>query len=470
MEKNLQAHIDETPPRPLSSMQWSLWGLAAAGKFFEGMVIFLTGVAIPLIQKDLDLPANLKGAVGAALLFGILIGASLFGQLADRLGRKFVFVLEMALFTCFIGLTALAWNAAILISLLFCVGVTLGADYPTAHIIISEAIPSRFRGRMILAAFSFQAVGSLGGVLVGILMLDIYPELNAWHWMYGVLVIPGIIVTVMRSRLPESSHWLLSRNRAEEAHTAAVKLLGRPVRILQQQPEDMAQEPKREFKDLFSPRYIRATILTSVPWFLQDLSTYGIGLFTPSIIGSLFSMDQPDLILRDLTAAEGAGAIDLLLVVGFLVSIPLVDRVGRIPLQIIGFIGCAAGLAIASFSGAVPEGSALKIPLIFGGFMLFNFMTNLGPNAITYVLAGEVFPTQIRGAGAGFAAAFAKIGAVSTAFFFPILRKDIGTATLLQWLVLTALAGALVTYLFRIEPNGKSLEQMGYGQPTFRAR
>jgi hypothetical protein len=69
---------------------------------------------------------------------------------------------------------------------------------------------------------------------------------------------------------------------------------------------------------------------------------------------------------------------------------------------------------------------SLKIALIFAGFMVFNFMTNLGPNAQTYLLAGEVFPTAIRGAGAGFAAAFAKIGAVATAFLFPILLVAIG--------------------------------------------
>lgn len=87
-------------------------------------------------------------------------------------------------------------------------------------------------------------------------------------------------------------------------------------------------------------------------------------------------------------------------------------------------------------------------------------MTNLGPNAMTYVLSGEVFPTEIRGVGAGFAASFAKIGAVATAFFFPILREQIGTVALLCGLAVTSLLGALVTFLFRIEPNGHSLEEL----------
>ena len=87
-------------------------------------------------------------------------------------------------------------------------------------------------------------------------------------------------------------------------------------------------------------------------------------------------------------------------------------------LQIVGFIGCA-GRILSPLSVDISGG--LKVPLIFAGFMLFNFMTNLGPNAQTYLLAGEVFPTAVRGKGAGFAAAFAKIGAVATAFLFPIL-------------------------------------------------
>jgi nitrate/nitrite transporter NarK len=87
-------------------------------------------------------------------------------------------------------------------------------------------------------------------------------------------------------------------------------------------------------------------------------------------------------------------------------------------------------------------------------------MTNLGPNATTYLIAGEVFPTRIRGLGAGFAASFAKIGAVLTAFLFPILLKDIGTSTLLWSLVVASLLGAVVTWRFGIETKGLNLEKL----------
>lgn len=89
------------------------------------------------------------------------------------------------------------------------------------------------------------------------------------------------------------------------------------------------------------------------------------------------------------------------------------------------------------------------------------FTVNFGPNAMTYLLAGEVFPTEVRSKGAGFAASFAKIGAVLTAFLFPILLKTIGTAALLWGLVACFLLGAVVTYLFRIETTGVNLEDVG---------
>jgi MFS transporter, putative metabolite transport protein len=151
-----------------------------------------------------------------------------------------------------------------------------------------------------------------------------------------------------------------------------------------------------------------------VPWFLQDLGTYGIGIFTPTILATVIgaSIEHPrntaELIQSDILATRGAALIDVLLIVGIVFAVLLADRVGCIRLQIMGFIGCAVGLLLAALSLHV--GGALSGVLLFAGFMLFSFMTNIGPNAMTYLIAGEVFPIAIRGTGAGFAASFAKVG------------------------------------------------------------
>jgi MFS family permease len=219
------------------------------------------------------------------------------------------------------------------------------------------------------------------------------------------------------------------------------------------------------WRELFVLPGRRATILASVPWFLQDLGTYGIGIFTPTILARTMGHEIENahnvsaLIARDILAAKGAALLDVLLIIGILAAVFLADRVGRIRLQIMGFIGCAIGLGLAALSLQAAE--PVRTLLLFGGFMLFNFMTNIGPNAQTYLLAGEVFPTAIRGKGAGFAASFAKIGAVTTALLFPVLLAGIGIHFLLIVLIASSLLGAWVTWQFRIETTGVSLEDIG---------
>jgi MFS transporter, putative metabolite transport protein len=279
-------------------------------------------------------------------------------------------------------------------------------------------------------------------------------------------------VTIGRFYITESPNWLHVRGAIDRAEAAAKRLLVRtpqyPTDIALSREMAMAATghgSKGSFMALFAKRNIRATTLASVPWFLQDLGTYGIGIFTPTILAAALGSKPDhvrsitDLILNDILAAKGAALITLLLIVGIIFAVVLADKVGRIWLQVVGFMGCAAGLMIASFSGGF-EGST-RTAVIFTGFMLFNFMTNLGPNAQTYLLAGEVFPTAIRGTGAGFAAAVGKIGAVATAFLFPILLTGIGTAALLYILVATSVLGAVVTWMFRIETNGVSLDDIG---------
>src|SRR5271165_3064588 len=478
--KSVQAYIDETPfwpdgtavsSTPMTGMQWRIWTLAAAGKFFEGLVVFMTGVAMPLIADEFHITATQHGIVGAASLFGILIGAIALGGLSDFFGRKVMFVTEMIIFMVFLLLLVASPGYVWLVVFLFGIGVALGCDYPTAHLVISESIPSSVRGRLVLGAFGFQALGALTGTAVGYQSLENIPDIGAWRWMYATAIIPALLVTIGRFYITESAPWLFSRGRVDEAERQAEKLLRRspvyPKKVKfsasGKSPADAAKRPS--YLALFKKANRRATILAAVPWFLQDLGTYGIGIFTPTILAASIGhktahvRSVADLIVNDELAAKGAAMIDVLLIVGIIFAVLLADKVGRIALQIIGFIGCAVGLLLASFSTSYT--GETRIALIFAGFMLFNFMTNLGPNAQTYLLAGEVFPTRVRGMGAGFAAAFAKIGAVTTAFLFPILLVDIGTRSLLYILVGSSLLGAAVTWMFRIETTGINLEKIG---------
>lgn len=478
--KTVQEYIDELPvwsdgthlkSAPMTSMQWRIWGLAAAGKFFEGFVVFMTGVALPLVVREFHIGATGKGLVSAASLFGILLGALLLGGLSDYYGRKRMFIAEMVLFCVFLALLILSTDYLALVICLFGLGMALGCDYPTAHMIISESIPSANRGKLVLGAFGFQALGALAGTGIGSLVLVLSPNLNAWRWMYATALLPALIVTIGRFFIPESPNWLWVRGLRERAEHSVYRLLHREPRYPQQVVLDQRRTPSEDgesgtsFAALFNKRNRRATIFASAPWFIQDLGTYGIGIFTPTILAAALGggadhiRSMSDMIADDILAAKGAAMINVLLIVGVFCAVMLADKLGRIKLQIFGFIGCAIGLLIASFS--IDFTGAIRIELIFVGFMLFNFMTNLGPNAQTYLLAGEVFPTEVRGMGAGFAAAVAKVGAVATAFLFPILLAGIGTRSLLYGLVITSLLGAVVTWAYRIETTGVNLDQIG---------
>ena len=289
--------------------------------------------------------------------------------------------------------------------------------------------------------------------------------------MYATAIIPALLVTIGRFYIVESANWLFARGETEKAEQAAMRLLVRkpqyPSEIKLAISDTQAAKVthvQQSYAALFNSVNRRATILASVPWFLQDLGTYGIGIFTPTILAAAVGANSDharsvsDLIMNDIVAAKGAALITTLLIVGILFAVMLTDVVGRIRLQVFGFIGCAAGLFLASASENFAGGA--QTLLIFAGFMLFNFMTNLGPNAQTYLLAGEVFPTAIRGKGAGFAAAVAKIGAVATAFLFPILLDTIGTQALLYGLIATSILGAIITWMFRIETNGVKLDRL----------
>jgi MFS family permease len=481
VRKPLQDYIDEQPrwadgtvlsAIPMTRMQWRIWVLAAAGKFFEGLVVFMTGVAMPLIATEFRMTAAEHGLVSAASLFGILVGALGLGGLADYLGRKLLFIGEMVIFVIFLILLTASPSLPWLVVFLFGVGLVLGCDYPTAHLMISENTPSNLRGRLVLSAFGFQALGVLLGTAIGYEVLHNIRDIGAWRWMYATAIIPALLVTVGRFFVLESAHWQLTRGRVAEAEQTAASLLRRhppyprTVRLAPAGPHRYhAKGHLSRYLVLFDRSHRRATILASVPWFLQDLGTYGIGIFTPTILATAIGheLHHPrnltDLIHNDILAAKGAALIDLLLLVGIISAVLLADRVSRITLQGFGFIGCAAGLLLASFAADFQE--PVQTLLIFLGFMLFNFMTNLGPNAQTYLLAGEVFPTPIRGLGAGFAAAVGKIGAVTTAFLFPILLADIGTRSLLYILVTTSLIGAVVTWVFRIETTRVRLDKVG---------
>jgi len=180
----------------------------------------------------------------------------------------------------------------------------------------------------------------------------------------------------------------------------------------------------------------------------MDIATYGVGLFTPIILGSIdISGRTGGLITHDLAAARGSAAIDLFLLFGFLLGIWAVPRFGRIRMQIIGF-GCMAAGMLILMTAVQLSNSSFHIPLVFAGFVLFNLLMNAGPNATTFTLAPILFPTQLRATASGFAAGVAKIGATFGVFVLPILKGKFGIPAVLGMVAAVSALGLIVTLVF----------------------
>ncbi|MFM2122901.1 MAG: hypothetical protein RLZZ589_1338 [Cyanobacteriota bacterium] len=395
--------------QPLNLGPWLAWALAAAGKLLEGLIVFIGGMALPAMSARFGLGAWAQGAVAAASLLGILVGSLGVGWLADRIGRRWLFSAELVLLAAGLLGAALSPSAPLLLASLLVVGIALGADYPLAHLVISESVPAAQRGRLVLAAFGCQALGAVLGMAASAWLLAERPEPLSWRWLYALPLLPVLVVALARRRLPESAPWLESRQAAPP---------GEP------QPGGLAP--------LLAPPLRRALALAALPWFLQDLTTYGVGIYLPQLLRGRVGL---------------AAWVELAFLAGIVAAIALVERWGRIPLQVIGFVGCAAGLLLAA-RGQL-DGVEAPLAWLVGGLLLTQFMTNLGPNAQTYLLAGELFPVALRGRGAGLAAAVGKLGAIAAALAIPALLQRWGPGPLLPALAATSLLGAALTWGLR---------------------
>jgi putative MFS transporter len=318
-------------------------------------------------------------------------------------------------------------------------------------------VPKRSRARMMVATIACQSVGMLLAAAITLLLLKNVDSTQNWRFFLAAEGVIALLFFLLRLSEPDSPHWLMTRGRFAEAAEAFIQ-------IMPQQREEVLQltgnADKKSLTNaaahleapgigiLFSRPYRARTVLVAVPWFLMDIATYGVGLFTPIILGAItVGSDRGGVISSDFANTRGTAAIDLFLFVGFLLGIWAVPRFGRIRMQAIGFAGMTLGMLIL-MSAVHLSNSGLHVPLVFAGFILFNLLMNAGPNATTFTLAPILFPTQLRGTASGFAAGFAKIGATLGVFVLPILKGKFGVPAVLGMVAAVTVLGLVVTVVF----------------------
>ncbi|MDP3972776.1 MAG: MFS transporter [Candidatus Nanopelagicales bacterium] len=461
MRKLINRELDESVG---TRRQKRMWGLAASGIGLDGYDLFIMSAAIPLLkdQFDISTPALIAWLGGAAVV-GAIPGAVISGILADRFGRQIIMRVDVLVFALTAVLCALAWNPVALVVFRLIQGFAIGAEYPMSAAVVAENLPRRNRGKWMTAAFGFQALGMALAAGVATLAL-LFASDEAWRWMFLSGLVPAVVVGILRQRMPEGPRWLARQGRMDEAIESLEWLLG-PSAVANVQHGigesdelDEAAGRKGAVRELLTQRFRRRTALVTLPWFLMDIALYGVGMFTPMILLVLFASgveaDGSSLLQADIEATASAALADVFLMLGFIVNILLVERLGRIKLQVAGFIGMAVG----TMTVALTAGNGGSVVWAVIGFMIFNLMLNTGPNATTYLLPAEVYPTRLRTTGHGIAAAFGKLGATVGVFLLPAALDAYGLSTTMIAIALVALIGAVVTLVCRVETRGLALE------------
>ena len=445
---------------PLNGIQRWLWVLSTGGTLLDGFAIFVLGVAMPLIIAEFHFQPDVVGLIGASLVLGAVFGAGVGGPMADRLGRKPLMLADMIIISAGAATSALANGPAMLFIGQLLVGVGVGIDFPVSSSYVSEVLPKRNRARMMVATIACQSVGMLLAAVIALLLLKNVDSAQNWRLFLATEGVIALLFLLLRLSEPDSPHWLVARGRFAAAAQAFMRIMPEQREAVLQLTGNAGNRSLATsvtpatspgIAILFSRAYRARTVLVAAPWFLMDIATYGVGLFTPIILGAIDISDQRGgAITHDLAATRGSGAIDLFLLFGFLLGIWAVPKFGRIRMQAIGFASMACGMLLLMIAVRLSN-SSLHIPLVFTGFILFNLLMNAGPNSTTFTLAPILFPTQVRATASGFAAGVAKIGATSGVFVLPILKGKFGVPALLGMVVAASVLGLVVTLLFRRE-------------------
>ncbi|MGW1161180.1 MFS transporter [Streptomyces sp. NPDC002513] len=374
------------------------------GEGIDGYIIGGIGMAMAALTTDLHLSTVMEGLVGASPLIGIFVGGPLFGRLADRFGRRPVFLADMLIFLVGSLLQFFVTDGMQLFLIRLVMGVAIGGEYAIGAPLLSEYAPRKGRGRLLASLEISWYVGYALATVVGALFADVQ---GGWRWSLASSAVIAVVCVALRGGIPESARWLLSRGRREEAEELIAKY-GIEVDV-RAELDECAEDGRAGFRSLFSRRHLRSTVFASVFWAALVLPYFAIGTFWTQVFDALHMGDNAvaALLVYSFTAVAGV-------TVGCLV----VDRIGRRKLLIPPFWITAGALALVAVWPT-------STPVIVGGFLFFIFL-NAASSALTAVYPLEVFPTSLRATGVGFATAMSRVGAAVGTFLLPMGLEHFG--------------------------------------------
>lgn len=377
------------------------------------------------------IPDSTTTLIKVSTSVGTVIGQLGFGFMADLVGRKKIYGLELiimiaaTILQCVLGNSPAINFVAIFSTLRIVMGIGIGGDYPLSSIISSEFSTTKWRGAIMAAVFSNQGLGQLFAGLVALVLVAAYKSdleyanssaecvgscIKACDQMWRILIgfgcVPGCIALYYRLTIAESPRYALDVTEHDKLEKVADA-----EAVLDVVAEEIAP-PKASFRDFTRHfgqwRYGKILIGTAGSWFFLDVAYYGLGLNSAVILKTIGYASSKNVYKSLYNTAVGnlilicAGALP-----GYWVAAATIDTVGRKPIQLFGFVILTILFVILGFAyNKISDHGKLAL------YVLAQFFQNFGPNTTTFIIPGEIFPTRYRSTAHGMSAALGKVGAI----------------------------------------------------------
>jgi len=441
----LVARIERLPVTPRLLL---LRGIVGIATFFDAYTVLAIAFAMPQLVSEWKLTPAEVGMIISAGYVGQLLGAVLFGSLAEKIGRLKTLFITIVLFASMDGACLFAWSGVSMMVFRFLQGVGTGGEVPVASAYVNEFIGAEKRGRFFLLYEVIFPIGLVFAGMVGFFLVPVY----GWKAMFIIGLVPSVLTIPLRWFMPESPRWLASRGRIAEADVV-VKLLedsatrrGTILREPLVRPVDSMATAHSDWRELFKGIYLKRTLMIWGLWMCVYMINNGLVTWLPTLYNQVFELPlQTSLAYGWITSGVGVAAS--------IVCALLIDKVGRKPWYATAFLVAVVPLLMLSWLGA---NSAIEV-LIFAT-AAYAVLQTIAFSLFLYSV--ELYPTRLRAVGTGFGSAWLRAGSSVGPILVGSIMADLGIRYVFAAFAAVALAGGLVTLLFAVETKGRVLEEL----------